>query len=79
MTQSTLEAGQLHEGSRPSLSLCLRCWVDKPGVPCSAEWACLVQAWASLQYSCSGWPTGYGKKLRSSQAQLGQVTCLAVA
>ena len=26
-----------------------------------------------------GWPTGNGKKLSSSQAQLGQATCLAVA
>ena len=26
-----------------------------------------------------GWPTGKGKKLSSSQAQLGQATCLAVA
>ena len=26
-----------------------------------------------------GWPTGNGKKLSCSQAQLGQATCLAVA
>ena len=26
-----------------------------------------------------GWPTGKGKKLSSSQAQLGQAACLAVA
>ena len=32
-----------------------------------------------LQCSCSGWPTGNGKRLKSSQAQLGQATCLAVA
>ena len=32
-----------------------------------------------IQCSCSGWPTGYGKKLSSSQAQLGQTTCLALA
>ena len=32
-----------------------------------------------IQCSCSGWPTGYGKKLNSSQEQLGQATCLAVA
>ena len=32
-----------------------------------------------VQCSCSGWPTGYGKKLSSSQEQLGQATCLAVA
>ena len=32
-----------------------------------------------VQCSCSGWPTGNGKKLSSSQAQLGQTTCLAVA
>ena len=33
----------------------------------------------NIQFSCSGWPTGYGKKLSRSQAQLGQTTCLAVA
>ena len=33
----------------------------------------------SVQCSCSGWPTGYGKKLSSTQAQLGQTTCLAFA
>ena len=32
-----------------------------------------------IQCSCSGQPTGYGKKISSSQAQLGQATCLAVA
>ena len=32
-----------------------------------------------VQCSCSGWPTGYGKKLSRSQAQLGQAKCLAVA
>ena len=32
-----------------------------------------------VQCSCSGWPTGYGKKLSRGQAQLGQATCLAVA
>ena len=32
-----------------------------------------------LQCSCSGWPTGYGKKLSWSQSQLVQATCLAVA
>ena len=32
-----------------------------------------------VQCSCSGWPKGYGKKLSSSQEQLGQATCLAVA
>ena len=32
-----------------------------------------------LQCSCSGWPSGSGKKLSSSQAQLGQAACLAVA
>ena len=34
---------------------------------------------ASLQGGWGGWPTGNGKKLSSSQAQLGQSTCLAVA
>ena len=34
---------------------------------------------SSIQCSCSGWPTGYGKKLSSSQEKLGQATCLAVA
>ena len=29
-------------------------------------------------YSATG-PTGYGKKLSKSQAQLGQATCMAVA
>ena len=33
----------------------------------------------TVQCPCSGWPTGYGKKLSSSQAQLSQATCLAVA
>ena len=33
----------------------------------------------SVQCSCSGWSTEYVKKLSSSQAQLGQATCLAVA
>ena len=32
-----------------------------------------------LQPADLGWPTGYGKKLSRSQAQLGQATCLAVA
>ena len=32
-----------------------------------------------LQGGWGGWPTGNGKKLSSSQAQLGQATCLAVA
>ena len=32
-----------------------------------------------LQGRWGGWPTGNGKKLSSSQAQLGQATCLAVA
>ena len=33
----------------------------------------------AVQCSCSGYPTGYGKKLSRIQAQLGQATCLAVA
>ena len=32
-----------------------------------------------IQCPCSEWPTGSGKKLSSSQAQLRQATCLAVA
>ena len=32
-----------------------------------------------VQGGWCGWPTGNGKKLSSSQAQLGQATCLAVA
>ena len=32
-----------------------------------------------LQGGWGGWPTGNGKKLSSSQAQLGQATCLDVA
>ena len=32
-----------------------------------------------VQCSWSGYPTGNGKKLSRSQAQLGQATCLAVA
>ena len=32
-----------------------------------------------LQPADIGYPTGYGEKLSSSQAQLGQATCLAVA
>ena len=32
-----------------------------------------------LQGGWGGWPTGNGKKLSSCHAQLGQVTCLAVA
>ena len=38
-----------------------------------------VDAIHHVQCSCSGWPTGYGKKVSSSQAQLGQATSLAVA
>ena len=34
---------------------------------------------SDLQGGLGGWPTGYGKKLSSCQAQLGQATCLAVA
>ena len=33
----------------------------------------------NIQFSCSGWPTGYGKKISRSQAQLGHAICLAVA
>ena len=33
----------------------------------------------TIQGGWGGWPTGNGKKLRCSQAQLGQATCLAVA
>ena len=32
-----------------------------------------------LQPADIGWPTGNGKKLSCSQAQLGQATCLSVA
>ena len=32
-----------------------------------------------VQGGWGGWPTGNGKKLSSSQAQLGKATCLAVA
>ena len=32
-----------------------------------------------IQPADIGWPTGYGKKLSSTQAQLSQATCLAVA
>ena len=32
-----------------------------------------------LQLADIGWPTGNGKKLSSTQALLGQATCLAVA
>ena len=32
-----------------------------------------------VQGGWGGWPTGNGKKLSSSQAQLGQATCLANA
>ena len=32
-----------------------------------------------IQGGWGGWPTGNGKKLSSSQAQLGQATCLAVS
>ena len=34
---------------------------------------------AGLQPADIGWPTGNKKKLSSTQAQLGQATCLAVA
>ena len=34
---------------------------------------------ARLPCATTEWPTGNGKKLSSSQAQLGQATCLAVA
>ena len=43
-------------------------WGNSPG-----GWADIVQP-ADI-----GWPTGNGKKLSCSQAQLGQATCLAVA
>ena len=33
----------------------------------------------TIECSCSGWPTGNGQKLSSTQEQLGQATCLAVA
>ena len=36
-------------------------------------------AGAALQPADIGWPTGNGKKLSCSQAQLGQATCLAAA
>ena len=32
-----------------------------------------------VQGGWGGWPTGNGRKLSSSQAQLGQATCLALA
>ena len=32
-----------------------------------------------LQPADIGWPTGNGKKLRCTQAQLGQATCLGAA
>ena len=32
-----------------------------------------------IQPADIGWPTGNGKKLRCSQAQLGQATCLGAA
>ena len=32
-----------------------------------------------VQGGWGGWPTGNGKKLSSSQAQMGKATCLAVA
>ena len=43
----------------------------------------LFQVWTPcdlhVQPADIGWPTGNGKKLICSQAQLGQATCLAVA
>ena len=33
----------------------------------------------TVQPADIGWPTGNGKKLNSTQAQLGQAACLAVA
>ena len=33
----------------------------------------------SVQGGWGGWPTGNGKNVNSSQAQLGQATCWAVA
>ena len=38
-----------------------------------------TQKTAEVQPVDIGWPRGNGKKLSSSQAQLGQTTCLAVA
>ena len=35
--------------------------------------------WEIQPADIQGWPTGNGKKLSSTQAQLGQATCLAVA
>ena len=35
--------------------------------------------WSGVPGAATGWPTGNGKKLSSSQTQQGQATCLAVA
>ena len=35
--------------------------------------------WSGVPGAATGWPTGNGKKQSSSQTQLDQVTCLAVA
>ena len=40
-------------------------------------WAILITC--TVQPADIGWPTGNGKKLSCSQAQLGQATCLAAA
>ena len=54
-----------------------------PAVPCcclvSFCFLCDIHSIHSVQCSCSGWPTGNGKKRSRSQAQLGQATCLSVA
>ena len=61
-------------------------YFDKP-VKISSNWACWnvfdfvidFPPHPILQPADIGWPTGNGKKLSSTQAQLGQATCLCAA
>ena len=51
---------------------------DRLTIPIHYE-TCMAGGRGSIQPADIGWPTGNGKKLSSTQAQLGQATCLAVA
>ena len=55
-------------------ALLARKWMNRDNAIQSSK-----ESQVRIQCSCSGWPTGYGKKRSSSQAQLGQATCFAVA
>ena len=63
---------------------CPEGYLGNPRVECklreySFQGGRVADHYPCLQCSCSGWPTGYGKKLSRTQKQLGQATCFAVA